>query len=366
MAEKKDFYDIIGITEDEKKLSNDEFLKVLKKKYRKLCVQYHPDKNPNNKEAEEKFKEIAEAYDVLSDSKKRQEYDQFGHLGKDGNGFGFNFSNINFDDFDFDPFSMGGFFNNRRRKEKEVNKGSSIRINLKLSLEELYKGVHKKIKLNKHVKCSSCDGKGYNNGGGVKPCPHCQGTGMFIQVTNRGNFVMQQSSPCHYCNGTGSIVENPCSSCNGTGTVLKNEEIEFDVPKGSYNNDVIVIKDKGNAPLRNNGVNGDLIVVISELPNDAFERRENDIITLKEISLIDALLGTDIIVNCVDGTQCTFKTHVGVETGEHFKLKGKGMPIKNTNNYGDMYVVVKVKMPKKLTSKETEKINELKILENFK
>lgn len=369
MADKKDYYEIIGITDDEKKLSNEEFLNVLKKKYRKLCVKYHPDKNPDNKEAEEKFKEIAEAYDVLSDENKRREYDQYGHMGKSGNGFDFDFSNFNFSDFgfDFNPFETSGFFGNRkRRNERSVVKGTSIRIKVKVTLEDLYKGIHKKIKLDKQVKCPDCDGKGYKDGGSVKACSFCNGTGMFRQVSNRGSFIMEQSFPCQHCNGTGVVVDKPCSTCNGDGISYKKEEIEFDIPKGTANGEAIILQGQGNAPIRNNGVNGDMIIVVEEEPNKAFERHISDIITMKEISLVDALLGESVTVNCIDGSQCSFKLHIGTENGENFKLKGKGMPIKGSNRYGDMYVVVKVKMPKSLTNEEINKINELRNLENFK
>ena len=369
MADKRDYYEVIGITDEEKKLPHEEFLKTLKKKYRKLCVKYHPDKNPDNKEAEEKFKEIAEAYDVLSDENKRLEYDQYGHMGKSGNGFNFDFSNFDFTDFgfDFNPFEAGAFFGHqRRRNEQTIAKGTSIRIKIKVSLEDLYKGVHKKIKLDRLVKCSDCNGNGYKEGGSIKACPRCGGTGMFRQVINKGNFIMEQSSPCQHCNGTGVVVDNPCPTCNGNGIVNKKEEIEFDIPKGTSNGEAIVLQGVGNAPIRNKGINGDMIIIVEEEPNKAFERQGFDIVTMKEITLTEALLGENITVNCIDGSQCSFKVHVGTETGEHFKLKGKGMPIKGTNNYGDMYVVTKVKMPKRLTGEEINKIKELGKFDNFK
>ena len=360
----KDYYKILGITDEEKKLSNDEFLNVLKKKYRKLCIKYHPDKNPDNKEAEEMFKKIAEAYDVLSNDEKRKEYDQYGHLGKNGNGFNFDFSNFNFSDFGFNHFAREGFF--ERRKRNSVNKGESIRITLKVSLKDLYYGTHKKIKINRQVTCDECGGKGYSSNGSVSECPHCKGSGTIFQRMTKGNFIMEQTFPCPNCNGSGVIINNPCHKCNGSGTMTINDEIEFDIPKGISSGEYIKIDGKGNAPVRSNGINGDLVVMIMEDSDPAFERSGNDIITLKEISVIDAILGCDLKVNCIDGKQCLFKTHVGVETGEHFKLKGKGMPIRDKNKYGDMYVVVKVLMPKSLTKEEIDKLKELKELTNFK
>lgn len=350
MAEKRDYYEVLGV---EKNASPED----IKKTYRKLAIKYHPDKNQGNKEAETKFKEIAEAYEVLSNPDKRSEYDQFGHAGKRGMGFG---------DFDLNNFMRNMYGNSFFRQGRQVNKGSSIRIKFPLTLEEMYNGVNKKIKFKKQVPCSHCNSKGHEAGGEIEKCPHCGGNGMILNSFMQGNTMYQQATTCPHCKGSGRIISNPCKVCGGNGLVEKEIELDIDIPKGVEQGMHLTLEGNGNAHPNNEGENGDLIVVIIEKPNNAFERDGSNLMTLKEVSILDAILGNTVTVNCIDGTQCTFKTHVGTKEGEQFRLRGKGMPILNTSNYGDMVVVIKHKMPKYLTDSDKELIGKLSESEAFK
>lgn len=353
--DKKDYYEVLGVT---KNSTPDD----IKKAYRKLAIKYHPDKNPGDKDAEENFKELAEAYDVLSTPEKRSEYDQYGHAGKQGQGFNFNFGGFNFDFNDF----ASGFFGNMRSKEPVIEKGGSIRLKFPLSLEEMYTGVKKKVRFKKYVSCQDCGGKGHESNGSIAVCPHCHGTKMITETMTQGNTMFSRTVPCNHCNNTGKIVHNPCKTCNGFGIVEKDAELDIEIPKGVENGMQLMVDGAGNAPLYNDGINGDLIVMIVDKPNNAFDRHGANLVTLKEISVIDAMLGNDIIVNCIDGSKHVFKTHVGIDSGEQFSLKGKGMPILNTSNFGDMYVIVKYKLPTSLTDEEKELINRLANCESFK
>lgn len=350
MAEKRDYYEVLGV---EKNASPED----IKKTYRKLAIKYHPDKNQGDKEAEAKFKEIAEAYEVLSNPDKRSEYDQFGHAGKQGMGFG---------DFDLTNFMRNMYGNSFFRHGTQVNKGSTIRIKFPLTLEEMYTGVNKKIKFKKQVTCSHCNGTGHEADGAITTCPQCGGNGMILNSFRQGNTMYQQAATCPNCKGTGHIIEKPCNVCGGDGVVEKESELDIDIPKGVEHGMHLTVEGKGNAPLHNNGVNGDLIVAVIEKPNNAFERDGSNLMTLKEVSILDAILGNTVTVNCIDGTQCTFKTHIGTKEGEQFRLRGKGMPILNTSNYGDMVVVIKHKMPKYLTDSDKELIGKLNESEAFK
>lgn len=376
--EKRDYYEVLGLTEDEKKLHGDEFENVLKKKFRKLSFQYHPDRQTDKseaekKDAEEKFKEIAEAYGILSDPQKRSEYDQFGFNGRHGQGFQ---ANVDINDIINNffrnaggggDFFMGGddFFGGRRRRDV-VNQGNSIRIRIPITIEDAYNGVTKKIRYSHKVRCHDCGGSGLGKGGSVQPCRHCGGSGMIGQTIRRGNFIQTTSSPCPHCNGTGEEVKNPCRTCKGTGLVSEKTEKEIFIPKGVMNGMSYVYQGEGDAPERNNGINGDLIIVVVEQPSDKFNRDGNTVITRKEVSIIDALLGNEVEVNCVDGTQCSFKLNMGAKTGENYRLRGKGMPIIDSSQYGDMLVVIDVISPNMLNEDEKEAIRKLGQMEHFK
>lgn len=345
--DKKDYYETLGVKKD---ATPDD----IKKAYRKLAIQYHPDKNPNDKDAEEMFKEIAEAYDVLNTPNKRQEYDQYGHNGKKGQGFGtYDFTDI-----------YNNFFG-RQENRQTVNKGGSIRINFPLTLEEIYTGINKKIKFKKMDVCPDCGGVGHDNSGKIDICPHCNGNGVSVEVRQNGNMMFQQIVTCPHCKGEGQIVINPCKTCHGMGVVEKEAEIDIDIPKGVEHGMQLTVEGKGSAPIRNNGVYGDLILVITQKPHTWLNRDKNTIITLKQINVLDALLGGSINVNCIDGSKANFKLPIGAEFNSRYSMKGKGMPIMGTSNYGDMIVVIQYKMPKSLTDEEIKIIEKLKESTNF-
>ena len=373
---KRDYYEVLGVKKDATK---DE----LKKAYRKLSMMYHPDKQQGKseeekKDAEEKFKEIAEAYDVLSDDNKRAEYDQFGHAGKSGQGFTYNFNNAGdmFNRFmrDFGGFSdffgsakeFGfGFGGNREQGQPQEERGRDIRVRFGLTLLELYKGVKKKITYPKSNICPDCLGKGYGKDGKIEKCPYCEGTGFISQMRTNGFSRIVTNTVCPHCNGTGGIIKNPCKTCNGSGLVKNQEVAEIDIPKGAYNGYTFRVAGKGDAsPI---GPSGDLIVVISEKSDPQFERRGNDLYINKDIPVLDAILGKDITIESLDGSKINFKTHVGIKPGEMFRLKDRGMPILGTrNSYGYLVVVVGYKVPTELTSTERKSLEELAKSKNFK
>lgn len=356
----KDYYNILGITEEEKKLSNEEFAKVLKKKYRSICLKYHPDKNPGNKEAEEKFKEAAEAYSVLSDEKKRKEYD---NPVTGGNNFN---SDFNFNDFNIDEIlnsfgfgSMGGF----RSSVKTVQKGGNIRLRMRLSLKEMYDGIKKKIKYHRNNKCTDCgDGKGTTKDSKTERCKHCGGTGRLY--TNNGFF--QQITTCHYCGGSGSVTTNPCHSCGGNGIVDTVQEIEIDVPKGAFQGMQLIVHGYGHAPKNMNGQFGDLIIEILDKENDEkYEREGNDLKMDIEVPVIDAILGCDVTVETINGKKLKAKVPSGTEDGYTMRFSKYGMPIYGRNDFGDLYGVIKIKMPKKINDEERKVLEGLKKNNNF-
>lgn len=347
----KDYYKILGV---DKNASKDE----IKKKYRKLCLSYHPDKqqgksDAEKKEAEEKFKEIAEAYNVLSDDKKRAEYDNPS-------------SNFKFEGFNgFDPFAdmMNDFgFNfNFGNYRNGVNKGQSIRIQLSLTLEEIFNGVKKTIKYKRKDKCKNCNGSGITNESKVETCPHCGGTGqLFIK-----NDFFQQIKTCHYCNGKGKIIKNPCPNCNGEGLSVVENVLEVNIPKGVETGTQMSVSNGGNASI-GDGVYGDLLIVINTLPHNRFQRNGSDIYFSIELPIIDAILGTSIEVETIDNKKLVTKINENTDNGALIKFKNKGLPIYGSNSFGDMIGVVTLKLPTKLTNEEKEILRELRNHENFK
>lgn len=364
MADRKDYYSILGITEEEKKLKGKDFEKVLKPKYKKLAVQWHPDKHQGEeakKVAEEKFKEISEAYSVLSDEKKRNEYDNpnsgfqfegFSDGGFDINdilrGFGFN------TDFgDFNPFGGGS--------SRQSSKGRSIRITMPLSLEELYEGVDKTIKYKRLDECPHCHGKGFGKNGKIEDCPHCGGTGQIF----RQHGGWQQIATCPHCHGKGKYISNPCPHCDGNGVAESEHQTEISIPKGVGQGNQLIVQNEGNAPLNNKGERGDLIVQIIEKPHDIFKRNGNDLYFQLEVSVINAILGCEMNIKTIDGKTLSTKIPVGVEDGTQIRFGGKGMPIYGTNSYGNMYGIVKIKMPKNVNSDERTLLEQLKTKPNF-
>ena len=355
MADRKDYYKILGITEEEKKLTGDEFEDVLKKKFRKLSLKYHPDRNPNNKEAEAKFKDVAEAYDVLKN--KRAEYDNPA-TNFDFSGFG----NFNMDDIfgGFNPFGdmFGG---GGHRHQQRVVKGTGVRLTFNLTLEEMYHGVTKKVKYRKFVPCLNCGGSGKTKDSVERTCKTCGGTGQVFQT----NGFMQMVQTCPTCGGKGKTLENPCPKCGGHGIVNDMFEAEIRIDKGAAQGMAFTFEGLGNTPPHGNGINGDLFVQVVGAKHPRFERDGNDLVTNIEVGVIDAMLGCDVVVETIDGKKLSAKIPQGSEDGYRLRFKGYGMPIYGTNQYGNMIGVLKIKLPKKLNDDERKKLEELKTSDNF-
>ena len=363
MAEKRDYYEVLGVA---KNATKDE----IKKAYRKLAIKYHPDKNPGDKEAEEKFKEAAEAYDVLSDDTKRQRYDQFGHAGV-GGAAGGGFSDVNdifthFGDIFGDLFgggaSFGGFGGGSRGRA--VRKGSNLRVRVKLNLSEIVSGTEKKIKIKKKVTCTACNGSGAATSNDVQSCPDCKGSGYVIRMVNGIFGRMQQQSPCPRCGGEGKIITHKCPHCSGEGVVDAEETVTVQSPAGVADGMQLNVPGKGNAP-RHGGVNGDLYVLISEEEHPQLERDGNDLIYTLDISFPDAVLGANVEIPTVEGN---VKIHIdeGTQSGKILRLRGKGVPDVNGYGRGDLLVNVQVYVPKNVTKDEKKILEKLQESESFK
>ena len=342
----------------------------IKKAYRKLAIKYHPDKNPGDKEAEEKFKEAAEAYDVLSDDTKRQRYDQFGHAGV-GGAAGGGFSDVNdifthFGDIFGDLFgggaSFGGFGGGSRGRA--VRKGSNLRVRVKLNLSEIVSGTEKKIKIKKKVTCTACNGSGAATSNDVQSCPDCKGSGYVIRMVNGIFGRMQQQSPCPRCGGEGKIITHKCPHCSGEGVVDAEETVTVQIPAGVADGMQLNVPGKGNAP-RHGGVNGDLYVLISEEEHPQLERDGNDLIYTLDISFPDAVLGVNVEIPTVEGN---VKIHIdeGTQSGKILRLRGKGVPDVNGYGRGDLLVNVQVYVPKNVTKEEKKLLEKLQESESFK
>ena len=371
MAEKRDYYEVLGV---DKNATVDE----IKKAYRKKAIQYHPDKNPGDKEAEEKFKEAAEAYSVLSDPDKRAKYDQFGHAGLGGQagpdfsgGFG-DLNDILRDLFGggFGGFSgfggFGGFGggSGRSSQSQRVYRGRDIRVRVKMTLEEIARGAEKEISLERNVPCQDCGGKGTRNSSDIKVCPACKGSGQVKRVVN-GIFGQTVTySTCQQCGGEGKIVTNPCRTCGGTGLVRKKETVKVNIPAGVENGMQLTIRGAGHAA-KNNGVNGDLLVLIEEVENPDFRREGNNLTYTKVISVMDAMLGATVEIPCIDGTY-KIKVEPGTQSGTVVRLKGKGLPAVNGYGTGDLYVRLMVWIPKKLGRSEKELFESMRNNDSFR
>ena len=372
MANKRDYYEVLGV---DRNASADD----IKKAYRKMAIKYHPDKNPGDKEAEEKFKEAAEAYSVLSDADKKARYDQFGHAGVEGAGpdFSGGFGNLNdiLNDLfggafggGFGGFSgFGGGFGGGRQgqRQQRVYRGRDIRVRVKLTLKEIAKGVEKEISIEKSVPCKDCGGKGAKNSSDIKTCPSCNGTGQVQRVVNSFLGQTVTYSTCQQCGGEGKIISNPCRTCNGTGLVRKRETIKVKIPAGVEAGMQLTIQGEGHAA-KNNGINGDLLVVIEEQEHPNLKRDGNNLYYTKVISMPDAVLGAEVEIPCLDGTY-KIKVDPGTQSGEVVRLRGRGLP--TVNGYGgtgDLYVKIAVWIPRKLDKEDKAAIEALRGRESFK
>ena len=345
----------------------------IKKAYRQLALKYHPDRNPDDKEAEEKFKEAAEAYSVLSDADKRARYDRYGFAGMNGGsanggGFGGGFGDFDLNDilnsvfgngFNFGGF--GGFGGGSRSGGRQ--RGSSIRVKVKLNLQEIAKGAKKKIKVSKFVACEHCHGSGAENGA-TETCPTCHGRGQVVKTMNSIFGTMQTQSICPTCEGTGKVVKVKCKHCGGEGIVKGEETIDIDIPAGVSDDMQLSIRGKGNAGAHNGG-NGDLLVVIEEEPSKEFERDGSNLIYNLFLTIPEAILGTQAEVPTVDG-KVRVKIAPGTQSGKILRLRGKGLPNVNSYGSGDMLINVNVWIPKKVSKDEEKMLEQLAKSDNFK
>ncbi len=357
---KRDFYDILEIS---KSATDDE----IKKAYRKLAIKYHPDKNPDDKAAEEKFKEAAEAYEVLSNAEKRQRYNQFGHSGvggasqqSGGGGFG---GGMNMDDI-FSQFGdiFGGGGGSSRGGGRRVMRGSNLRVKVKLNLQEIAKGAEKKIKVNKFVNCNTCSGSGAKNGQ-VEACKTCHGSGVQTRVQQTFLGAMQTQTTCGSCNGEGKTVKDKCNTCHGDGVTRAEEVISINIPAGVGEGMQLSVGGKGNAAPRG-GINGDLLVVIEEEEHLELKRDGSNLFYDSYVSFIDATLGTSIEIPTVDA-KVKIKIDAGTQSGKVLRLKGKGLPDINSYGVGDLLVNINVWTPQSLSNEERKTLENLKDSVNF-
>jgi len=362
---KRDYYEVLGVS---KTASADE----IKKAYRQKAIQYHPDKNPGDKAAEEQFKEAAEAYEVLSNAEKRQRYDQFGHAGVGSSaasgGFGMSMEDIfsQFGDIFGGHFSrfagFGGGFG-RRGGGRETRRGSDLRVRVKLNLKEVATGTEKKIKVRKYVACKHCNGSGAE-GNSFADCNTCRGSGVVTRIQNTILGQMQTQTICPTCSGEGKMITKKCPQCAGEGVTAEEEVIMLNIPAGVMEGMQIPVRGKGNAP-RRGGINGDLLVVIEEEPHPELIRDDNDLIYNALLTIPLAINGGMLEIPTIEG-KVKVKIDPGTQPGKVLRLKGKGLPSVNSYGYGDLLVNVGVYIPENLTKEERSIITRLEESENFK
>ncbi|KPL07580.1 molecular chaperone DnaJ [bacterium SM23_57] len=363
--EKRDYYEVLGVERN----ANDE---EIKKAYRKLALKYHPDKNKGDQDAEEKFKEVGEAYSVLSDSPKRAQYDRFGHAAATGAGPGYGGFGMEFDPFELfrnvmgDAFGFGDFFGGggRRESRRFRRKGSDLQITLKLNLEEIAQGVTKKIRVKKYKACKTCSGTGAKPGSQRQTCPTCKGAGEIRQVSRSlfGNFV--NVSTCSTCSGEGTIVADRCQECGGEGIVRGETTLSVNVPAGVKTGNYLHLRGQGNAGPQGGPV-GDIIVVIEENEHEYFERQGDDIIYRAQLSIPQAVLGDEMEVPTLTG-RAKLTIHPGTQPGRILRMKGKGIKHLNGQGIGDQLVQVNLYVPDQLTDQERESMEALRDSESFR
>ena len=354
---KRDYYDVLGVA---KSSSKDE----IKKAYRKLALKYHPDKTKGDKASEEKFKEASEAYHVLSDEKRKTNYDQFGHAafegaGGGGQGFGgFDFNNSAFSDIFEDFF---GDFGGERSPRRSSNRGNDLRYDISINLEEAYKGLEKNVKYTTYKKCSSCSGSGAAKGSKPTKCSYCAGRGKVR--SNQGFFTIQQT--CPQCSGYGETIGTPCKNCSGNGKVQGNENVTVKIPRGVDDGTRIRLSGKGEAGSKG-GSNGDLYLFISIDNHNIFKRSEENLYYELPISFSDATLGTTVEVPSIDGGKSKIKIPAGTQHGKQFRLKGKGMPLLRRSLFGDLYIRIITQVPTSLSKRQKEILEEFNEIETNK
>jgi molecular chaperone DnaJ len=367
---KRDYYEILGVA---KSASADE----IKKAYRKVAMQFHPDRNPGDKSAEEKFKEAAEAYEILSDADKKAQYDRYGHAGVSGNGRGgysggggmnmedifSQFGDIFGDDL-FGNFFGGGQRGGRSQQRSRGIRGSNLRVKLKLTYEEIAKGVTKNIKVKKHVACNICGGSGAKDKGSVQSCSTCGGSGQVRKVQNTFLGQMQTVTTCPACNGEGTTVTAKCGNCRGEGRVYGEETVSIDVPAGVQEGMQMNVNGKGNAGERG-GSPGDLIILIEEEPHKELHREGLNVAYELHLSFTDAVFGTQVEVPTIDG-RAKIKIPAGTQSGKILRLKGKGFPAVNSYEKGDQLIQVNIWTPQHLSSEEKAMLEKLNQSPNFK
>ena len=357
MAEqKRDYYEVLGVSRG---ASEDE----IKKAYKKMARKYHPDLNPGDKTAEEKFKEVNEAYEVLSDKEKRAKYDQFGHAGVDPNfgaggfGGGFDMGDIDLGDI-FGSFfggGFGGFGGQQQPRANAPQKGESLRANVTLTFEEAAFGCEKEIELSRTEACEDCRGSGCQPGTTAETCPDCRGSGVVRIQRGGGGFAFSTSAPCTRCRGTGKIIHSPCKTCGGAGTVRKKRRISVTSPGGIDDGQAVSLRGQGNAG-KNGGPAGDLIVGVRIKPHPQFRREGTTVLYEQPISFYQAALGAELEIPTIDG-KVKYNLPAGTQTGTTFRLRGKGIPELRGRGRGDQYVTVKVQVPTSLTGEQKEALH---------
>ena len=361
---KRDFYEILDVSKNATK-------EDIKKAYRKQALKYHPDKNPGDTSAEERFKEAAEAYEVLSNDDKRARYDRFGHAGLGGaagGGFGGQGMTIedifsSFGDIFGDAFGGFGGFGGSRRSSRTIRKGSNLRVKVILDLQEIAKGAEKKIKVNKYVSCSTCDGSGAEGGSSYSTCSTCNGNGQVTRVSNTFLGQMQTVTSCPTCGGEGKIITNKCKQCYGEGIVKEEEVIPISIPAGVAEGMQMTVSGKGNAA-RRGGINGDLLVMIQEEHHPELIRDGNDLLYNLHISIPQASLGAAVEIPTVEN-KVKIKIEPGTQPGKILRLRNKGIPDVNGYNRGDLLVSINVWIPKNLTKEEQKLIEKFGDSPNF-